>query len=466
MSANTGVVTHGGATHEVQQYYDSVVVQLPGSDITKTTKYCFLSRVDPWTDDPATANVESESNPPAVILSQQNIKNVYKNMFVIKRVYPQDMRPMVERIDWKSGTKYNMYRDDIDIIERNTDGTMKYKHYAKNRFDQVFKCLWNGKTSANPTGVNSTDEPYFEPGYMSNDLIYYGTDGYKWVYMYTIDSYIKQKFLTESFMPTVLANAAGFGANTVNSGNIPIIGVYNGGLGYSNSNTIITIVGANTTQATAQATINALGAITDIKILNPGANYTNATVTITGSGTGAVAYANVSPVNGHGTDPFEEFGTNHIIVTTTFSKDEASLIPTDITFRQLGFIINPVAKSSYPNQCQDTIYKTSTDMILGSGSGTYASDDYVWQGTDINNPLFSATCLSFDSTNNRIRLINTVGTPANGSTLNSGTTSRVVLNIDEPDFIPFSGYITYIENRQGTQRSADGSEQVRLIVGF
>jgi hypothetical protein len=39
MSANTGVVTHGGATHEVQQYYDSVIVELPGTNVTKTTKY-------------------------------------------------------------------------------------------------------------------------------------------------------------------------------------------------------------------------------------------------------------------------------------------------------------------------------------------------------------------------------------------------------------------------------------------
>jgi hypothetical protein len=65
-------------------------------------------------------------------------------------------------------------------------------------------------------------------------------------------------------------------------------------------------------------------------------------------------------------------------------------------------------------------------------------------------------------------LINTEGTVANGVALIGSTsgTARVVLSVSEPDFVPFSGYITYIENRAGTQRSNDGSEQIRLIVGF
>ena len=459
MSANTGVVTHGGATHEVNQYYDSVVVQLPGSDITRTTKYCFLSRVDPW-DDPNTPANE-ENTPPIVELSQQNIKNVYKNMFIIKRVYPQDMRPMVDRIDWTSSTVYDYYRDDIDIIAR-SNGRMIYKHYVKNHYDQVFKCLWNNN------GAPSTDEPYFEPGYMSSSLIYYGNDGYKWVYMYTIDAPVKQKFLTETWMPCVLGIPAGFGANTVNSGNIPIIQVHNGGSGYYPTNTTITITGANTTQAIAYPIINN-GVIEDIRITTAGANYISANVVITSpTGTGAVAYANVSPVNGHGSDPLEEFGCQNIIVTNTFTRDVDGILPTDIRYRQLGFIINPTAKSSYPNQCQNPVYSCSTDVVVSNGFDGYVSDEIVYQGTSIDTATFKATCLSFYTGSNLIKLINTEGTVANGVALIGATsgTTRVVLSYTEPDFIPFSGYITYIENRAGTQRSNDGSEQIRLIVGF
>ena len=114
------------------------------------------------------------------------------------------------------------------------------------------------------------------------------------------------------------------------------------------------------------------------------------------------------------------------------------------------------------------MYSTTTDLVLANGFGTYQSDEIVFQGTDLANATFTATCLSFDAGNSLIRLINTVGTPANGISLTGDTTktNRITLNVIDPDFIPYSGYITYVENRTGTQRSNDGTEQVRLVVGF
>ena len=453
MSANNGIVTHGGETHEVNQYYDSVVVQLPGTGHTKTTKYCFLSKVDPWPD---------ENNPPVPTLDQIALKKTYKNMFVIKRVLPSDMRPMTDRFDWKTGVVFDQYRDDIDMNQRDANGRLIKKYYAKNLYDQVFKCLWNNN------GVVSTDMPYFQPGYMSSNNIYTGADGYKWVYLYTIDASSKQKFLMEDWMPTPLANTAGIGVTTVNSGNVPIVGVINKGSGYFASNTTIKITGASSKTATAIPTIVS-GQIQDIVVTDPGLNYISANVEIispTGSGASAVAY--VSPVGGHGTDPFEEFGTAHIIVTSTFTQDEAGVVPTDIDYRQIGFIINPVALSAYPYQCENNIYSTTTDLVVSTGFDAYISDEIVYQGTDLANATFTATCLSFDSSNNLIRLINTTGNANTSASLIGDTTKtvRTVLNVTTPDFIPYSGYITYIENRAGTQRSPDGTEQVRLIVGF
>jgi len=459
MSANTGVVTHGGATHEVQQYYDSVIVQLPNTNVTKTTKYCFLARVDSW-DDPNTEPNE-ENSPPAPSLSQKSINDIFKNMFVIKRVYPQDMQPMIDRIDWTTGFNYDMYRDDIDIIARNSNGYMIYKFYVKNRFDQVFKCLWNNNGGA------STDEPYFQPGTLNSSGIYTGADGYKWIYIYTIDAALKQRFLDDDWMPILLAIPAGIGANTVNSGNVPVVNPIVRGSGYA-SNTIIRVTGANTRPAVATAIIEN-GEIVDYVVTDPGEGYTSANVEIISTtGVGAIASANVSSIGGHGSDPFEEFGAQNIMVTNTFTEDEANLIPTDINYRQIGFVINPVAKSSYPNQCQDPIYSTTTDLVVSNGFDFYTSDEIVYQGTDLANATFSATCLSFNNDTNVLRLINTTGTASNGATLigEKTGTSRTVLNVSLPDYIPYSGYITYIENRTGTQRSADGSEQVRLVVGF
>jgi hypothetical protein len=459
MSANTGVVTHGGATHEVQQYYDSVIVQLPGTNVTKTTKYCFLSRVDSW-DDPNTEPNE-ENTPPTPSLSQKSINDVFKNMFVIKRVYPQDMQPMIDRIDWTKDFVYAIYRDDIDIIARDSNGYMINKFYVKNRFDQVFKCLWNNKGGA------STDEPYFQPGTLNSNGIYTGTDGYKWVFMYTIDAALKQKFLDDNWMPTPLAIPAGLGSNTVNSGNVPVVNAVQSGSNYA-SNTIVRVIGANTRPAVVTPVIQN-GSIVDYLVSDSGEGYTKANVEIISTtGNGAIATANVSPVNGHGSDPFEEFGAQNIMVTNTFSGDEADLIPTDINYRQIGFIINPVSKSGFPNQCQDSIYSTTTDIVVSDGFDFYTSDEIIYQGTDLANATFTATCLSFDPNTNVLRLINTTGTAANGLTIVGveTRTTRTVLNVTTPDYIPYTGYITYIENRAGTQRSPDGSEQVRLVVGF
>jgi hypothetical protein len=462
MSANTGIVTHGGASHEVGQYYDSVIVQLPNTDHTKTSKYCFIGRADPWNDDPNTPVVEGENNPPTPGLSQIDLKNTYKNMIMIKRVYPQDMRPMIDRIDWTSGVTYDYYRDDVDNLAKNSSGRLIRKHFIRNKFDQVFKCLWNNNNQ--PTTI----EPIFEPGSVNSTGIITNTDGYKWIYMYTIEPAIKQKFLDDAWMPNLLPETSGVGDKTVNSGNIPVINVISGGSNYDVANTTVTLQGANTIQALATPVI-VNGAITDIIVTNKGENYISANVVInspTGNGANVIAF--VSPVNGHGSDPFEELGSSHIMVTNTFTKDDEKYIPSNINYRQIGFIINPVAKSTYPYQCEQTIYSCTTDLLVSNGFKAYEFDEIVYQGNSLETATFSATVVNFDLTSNVLKLINIKGTPESSKTLvgNKSKTLRTVLSITEPDFIPYSGYITYIENRTGTQRSADGSEQVRLVVGF
>jgi hypothetical protein len=473
MSAYKGKVTSGGLTHQVSQYYYSTIVEVPGENRTQTTKYCFLARVDPW-DNPNTPENE-ELTPPEPQLTEQYLKDVFKNMFVIKRVFPEDMRPMIRRFDWTAGEIYDYYQDNVDMLELDPEtNQLEYNFYVKNSLDQVFKCLWNGATVSNPNGVPSIDEPIFEPGYIEG-VIYYGpNDGYKWVYMYTIESFIKQKFLEDDWLPCPLANTAGFGSLVVNSGNVPVINVLEGGLGYS-EDTKINITGANTRMATAVPVLGANGTIRDVIVTDPGFGYISANVEIVSSnGSGALlANVEVSPVNGHGSDPFEEFGSDHILVTQTFEGDEAGLIPDTIKYRQVGFIINPASVSEYfddpPTQCQKPIYSLATEAIVSAGLDSgFVSDEIVYQGVSEIDYTFKAKCLDFDSANNKLRLINIEGTPQLDRTINGSlsSTSRTLFQIQSPDVIPFSGYITYIENREGTQRSPDGSEQIRLNVGF
>ena len=85
---------------------------------------------------------------------------------------------------------------------------------------------------------------------------------------------------------------------------------------------------------------------------------------------------------------------------------------------------------------------------------------------------FTATVVSFDTTTNMVKVINTYGVPTVNQALlqdaNGPVTSavRTLLSYQDPDFIIYSGYMTYIENRTAIQRSSDGTEQFRVVLRF
>jgi hypothetical protein len=64
--------------------------------------YYFLGKAVEWSD---------ESNPPLPIDSFTYEKDVRKNIILVKEITPSDVAYVVERIDWVSGTVYDMYDD-------------------------------------------------------------------------------------------------------------------------------------------------------------------------------------------------------------------------------------------------------------------------------------------------------------------------------------------------------------------
>ncbi|NBP01463.1 MAG: hypothetical protein EBU90_15245 [Proteobacteria bacterium] len=459
--ANKNIITYGARLTGVRESYYSPVSQIFSTNSYLETFYCFLAKVDPWPD---------ENVPPVPTQDQRNLKKIYKNIFVVKKVGTNNISPVVQRFDWEAGQTYEYYRDDVDMLELDENGFLARRFYVKNRFDQVFKCLWN-----NNGGVVS-DEPYFQPGTYTSNNLYLGTDGYKWKYMYTVDIGAKLKFMdtlwmpipigrpgpTSQFYPTWQTTPAG-------SGNIDVINVTNGGSGYNPiANPVLVSITGDGTGATGTAVVVS-NTITNIIVTNNGSNYTYANVRITStSGNGATAIAPVSPISGHGTDPISELGCSHVMFTAEFNGDENGLIPVDIDFRQLGIIANPYSQGSYPDTANSTIYKTTTDISVVSGSGIYLNDETVYQGNSLETASFKATVLSFDDTTGVVRLINTIGTPIVNRTLfgSLSATARTTLAISNPDYDIFSGHIIFIENRSSIQRSADGIEQLRFVLGY
>jgi len=459
--ANQNIVTYAARLTGVREQYYAPVSQILSTNTFVETFYCFLAKVDPW---------PNENSPPVPTQDQKNLKRIYKNIFVVKKIGTNNISPVIERIDWKAGETYDYYRDDVDMLELDQNGFLVRKFYIKNRFDQVFKCLWNND------GDVVSDEPYFQPGTYTSNNLYLGADGYKWKYMYTVDIGSKLKFLDTVWIPVPIGRAGPtsqysppWQTTPAKSGNIDVINVLEGGSGYDPANSPITItVTGDGTGTTGTATVVG-NVITNIVVTNPGSNYTYANVAITSiEGSGAEAIAPVSPISGHGTDPISELGCAHVMFTVEFDGDENGLIPTDIDFRQIGLVVNPYSQGNYPDVANSEIFKTTTDLVLVSGTGTYLSDEIVYQGTSLSTASFTATVLSFDDATGVLRLINTVGTPIVNATLfgNISGTARTTLSISNPDYDIFSGHIMFVENRSSVQRSADGIEQLRFVLGY
>jgi hypothetical protein len=388
-------------------------------------------------------------------------------MFIAKKITSNDMVPVVERIDWNLGEVYDYYRDDIDMFQHDPNGTITKRFYAKNKFDQVFKCLWN-----NNGGITSK-EPYFEPGTYNVNDVFQGTDGYKWKYMYTITYANKIKFLDDTWMPVPLPTNVPNAIDTfAGAGSIDVINITNGGSNYdpANADVYVTITGDGK-YATANATVT-LGVVTDIVVSNTGSNYTFANVSISSAnGKNATAVVYPSPIGGHGFNAVSELGCRHVMLTASFDKSESGQIPTNIDFRQIGIISNPyVYFGSDKAIANSTTYRLSTDYLVSTGSGSYNQDETVFQSNNglLADAYFTATVLSFDTTTNQLKLLNNQGT-ANLNQIfygDSSKTARVALQKNATLFVPFSGYLMYVENREAVTRSADGSEQFKLVLGY
>jgi hypothetical protein len=475
--SNLNVLTNNAKVNQIILDYYAPVSRLANSVFNST--YAFLGREDPW---PYASDGVTEI-PTQPTQDQKYLKNVFKNMFAVKQVNTSNIRPVIQRIDWANNTNYFAYSDKVDLTAKDSTGVLYNNFYIKNRYDQVFKCL------ANNNGGLSTQEPYFQPGSYGTNNIYQGTDYYKWKYMYTIDAGSKKNFMDANWMPLPTTfNTPQPYTTSAGCGDIEAINITNGGTGYDavNNYIVVTVTGDGSgvvANVTPSQIVN--GVIKDVVIKSGynGSNYTYADVSIVAytssnlafistKSSNATAIAPVSPVGGHAYDPISELGCSNIMYQVEFNGTENGILPVDgVNYRQVGLLVQPqmIGSNNSAVLANGSIYNISTQLALSSGAGNiYSSDELVQQFDNNNNVIFNGTVLSFNTTTNVLQLINTKGSPAVGQPINgyiSGA-SRTVLSNTSPTLIPYSGYITYIENRAGVQRSSDGIEQFRFVLGY
>jgi hypothetical protein len=118
------------------------------------------------------------------------------------------------------------------------------------------------------------------------------------------------------------------------------------------------------------------------------------------------------------------------------------------------------------------VYDATTQLYVSAGTGTFTSGQTIYQGSSQATATFIGEIVDYNPLSNVVRVINITGSPtlndavvqdASGSI---GGAIRTLLSVTNPDFITFSGYMTYIENRTGVTRNADGTEQFRIVLRF
>ena len=269
-----------------------------------------------------------------------------------KKITSANIRRVIRRIDWISGTRYEMYRPDYSSNNRSpiTDSMRLYdtNYYVINSDYRVYICIDNGSDVNNPTGNVSETEPSFtdlEPVRFN--------DGYVWKYLFTISPSDIIKFDSTEYIslpndwesstdPQILAVREN-GNSSLNDNQIKKVYVNNVGAGYTNGIISCNIVGDGS-GATASVEITS-GSISDVTVTSGGKNYTYALVDLrTVSGTGVTSFAELIPIippsKGHGYNLYQELGADKILIYARFD-DSTKDFPVDTKFAQVGIIKNP-----------------------------------------------------------------------------------------------------------------------------
>lgn len=214
------------------KFKKSVAESIYNEVITKTSRYFhFLGKENAWTDYLSPFIPSSSSDIPGP--PQNNFRyelHVRRDILATKLINPSDISFIAPRYDWNSGEVYDMYDDAITDEEPAYSGATvleNAKFYVLTNEYNVYKCLSNNYNAAStvmPTG-NSTS-------------VVTTSDGYKWKFMYTIPTSLRNKFLSSQYIPVTTALKSQFYSN----GEIVQINIENGGQNYSAS-TVATVEG-------------------------------------------------------------------------------------------------------------------------------------------------------------------------------------------------------------------------------
>jgi hypothetical protein len=361
-----------------------------GVSTAKNSYYSFIGLPNP-------IDIQSDwdTNPPAPRDSFDEENGYWDTMIALKKINANDVRQVVQKRFWSSGTTYDMYRHDYSRSNtaKVSGATNLYSafYYLINSDYRVYICLQNGTDPDNLNGRPSLDEPRFtdlEPRSAGTS-----GDGYIWKYLYTIKPADIIKFESTDFMPvpaeweTSTDNAEV--KNNAIDGSIKIVTITNRGFNVGPANRTYTRVPIRGDGIGAECTIiiNNDQKVESIVVSNQGSGYTYGNVDLVGGnvpiGTTRPTFdVIIPPKGGHGADIYRELGAYNVLMYSRIENDNQN--PDFITGNQIarvGIVENPESFSSNEILTLDKASGVYAIKLTGIGvdSAIYTPDSFITQ---------------------------------------------------------------------------------------
>ena len=431
---------------------------------------------------PTDLQTDWDNNPPAPKDSFNDENEYWDNMLALKKITAADVRQVVTRRAWTSGTVYDMYRSDYSRTNtaKVSGATNLYQasYYVINADYRVYICLQNGTTPETPNGKSSLDEPTFidlEPRAAGTS-----GDGYIWKYLFTIKPSDIVKFESTNFIPVpnnweTSPDTAAVRNNAVN-GSVKIVTITNRGVGIGTANRTYTRVPIRGNGSGAEATvvINNDQTVDSVTVSSQGSGYTYGSLDLDAggvpSGTTIPTFdVIITPEGGHGKDIYRELGAYNVLIYSRLENDNEN--PDFVTgneFARIGIVENP---KSTPTSLLVADKASALGALKITGVG-YSSAVFTLDGEVTQTVAAGSTAVgrvvSYDQTTGVLKYwqdrtlagFNTVGTaqtdPTYGYELvdfTSNPTSPGTLDINHASVAnlsiesSFSGISTVINNR-------------------
>jgi hypothetical protein len=481
------------------------------------TYYLFIGRPTPWSN--------SDSQPETPTDTEQSSYDYLRDALALRRLTDNDVAYVAPKYPWANNSTYQMY--DHRASSQQFANTERGYPYVVTSTNDVFKCVFNGRTSANDETIAiSIQEPTITGVASPSDLVTSAAENqqfYVWKYLYTISEEADQKFMTAEYMPVFSPsdsldpttgdvlddNSAAYTVFNAarNSGNGAIyqIVVEAGGNNYNpDAPPVVTIDGDG---GGAIASVRLTGnVVTAVHMEAYGQNYSFANVSITpsGSGNNATVTAIISPraafsntsgtyyISNHGINPRQELHAYRVMLYAELTGSEGGLITTANEYRRIGILKNPLLING--EIASANTYDLSTTLTI-STADIFMKDEIVFQedsgayGVVVEQSsgtlkLIHVSRIPFSTTVADTSIIgigngntdavlaasaNRVPSALPGMFVNiiqpSGATA-VVTDVAPPNIVPRTGEILYVNHVVPVFRANSQAEAIRTILTF